>query len=206
MSQTGKNNLTDKINKYMPVEYFFPKAFYYKDELINEEENGRLVKAAYSLKREFPLSTRTNLYTTYGSVANILERSEFSILRKALIAEISEYLGILETRAGNKFTISDSWISISAPGNFERMHTHDGSYISGVYYIKTLHGCGNLYFEELLDNLWVSMRTKPENFNTISYKPADQRVVLFNSRVPHYVEENMSPDDRIALSFNVVIL
>ena len=190
----------------MPVEYFFPKAFYYKDELISEDENGRLVQAAHSLRQEFPVSTRSNLYTTYGSVPNILERSEFLVLRDALISEIGQYLGILETRTGNRYAISDSWISISAPANYERMHTHDGAYISGVYYIKTSPGCGNLYFEELLDNLWASVRTKPENFNTVSYAPIDRRVILFNSRVPHYVGQNMSEDERIALSFNIFIL
>ena len=33
----------------MPVEYFFPKAFYYQDELLSEDENGRLLQAARSL-------------------------------------------------------------------------------------------------------------------------------------------------------------
>jgi uncharacterized protein (TIGR02466 family) len=190
----------------MPVQYFFPKAFYYKDELISEDENKRLLQAAHSLRQEFPLSTRANLYTTYGSVPNILERSEFICLREALITEINSFLGILETHTVNSYSITDSWISISAPGNYERMHTHDGAYVSGVYYIKTLPDCGNLYFEELSDNLWASMRTKPENFNTISYTPAERRVILFNSRVPHHVGQNMSSGERVAVSFNIIIV
>ena len=86
------------------------------------------------------------------------------------------------------------------------MHTHDGSYVSGVYYIKTAHGCGELYFEELLDNLWASWRRKAEHFNTVSYTPVERRVILFNSRVAHPVGRNMSSKDRIALSFNVSLL
>ena len=190
----------------MPVEYFFPKAFFYKDELLSEDENGRLLHAARALRQEIPESTRTNLYTTYGSVANVLERSEFAVLRDALIAQIVEYLTILETREGNRWAITDSWVSISAHGNYERMHTHDGSYISGVYYIKTAPGCGELSFEELLDNLWASRRTKAENFNAVSYTPVERRVILFNSRVAHHVGRNMSSEDRIALSFNVSLL
>jgi uncharacterized protein (TIGR02466 family) len=190
----------------MPVEYFFPKAFYYKDELISEDENGRLLQAAYALRQEIPESSRTNLYTTYGSVANILERSEFAVLRDALIPQIVEYLAILETREGNRCVVTDSWVSISAPGNYERMHTHDGSYVSGVYYIKTAPGCGELYFEELLDNLWASRRMKAEHFNTVSYTPVERRVILFSSRVAHHVGQNMSSEDRIALSFNVSLL
>src|SRR5580700_9110059 len=96
----------------MPVEYFFPKAFYYKDELLSDDENGRLVQAARALRQEIPESTRTNLYTTYGSVANVLERSEFAVLRDALISRIVEYLAILETREGNQCVVTDSWVSI----------------------------------------------------------------------------------------------
>lgn len=190
----------------MPIEYFFPKAFYYKDELINEDANERLVEAAHSLRQEFPLSTRSNLYTTYGSVPDIFARSEFSVLHNGLINEIGQYLDILETRPGNKYAISDSWVSISSPGNYERMHTHDGSYISGVYYIRTAPDCGDLSFEELSDNLWASARTKPENFNTVRYAPKDRRLILFNSKIPHSVGQNLSSSERIALSFNIIIV
>ncbi len=190
----------------MPVEYFFPKAFYYQDELLSEDENRRLLQAARSLRHEIPESSRPNLYTTYGSVANVLERSEFAMLRAALIPSIAECLAILETREGNRCVITDSWVSISGPGNYERMHTHDGSYVSGVYYIKTAPGCGDLYFEELQDNLWASRRMEAEHFNTVSYTPVERRVILFNSRMAHHVGQNMSSEDRIAVSFNVSLL
>ncbi|RYY93677.1 MAG: hypothetical protein EOO11_19315 [Chitinophagaceae bacterium] len=190
----------------MPVEYFFPKAFYFQDALISEEANAQLVAAAHSLRREFPVSTRSNLYTTYGSVPDIFAREAFGALHEALVAQIHAYLELLETRPGNRFAITDSWVSISAPGNFERMHTHDGSYISGVYYIQTAPGCGDLLFEELSDNLWASARTKAVNFNAISYTPVDRRLILFNSKVPHAVGQNVSSTERIALSFNAVIV
>lgn len=58
------------------------------------------MQTARALRQEIPESSRTNLYTTYGSVANILERREFAVLRDALISQIVEYLAILETREG----------------------------------------------------------------------------------------------------------
>lgn len=190
----------------MPTEYFFPKAFYYEDGIVTEEENNNLIEAANQLVNEFPESTRSNLYTTYGSLPNILERKEFTKLRDAIVSHVNTFLNILETGQGNKYSITDSWVSISSPGNFERMHTHDGAYISGVYYINTLPNCGNLYFEELSDNLWASARSKKEHYNTVSYAPVERRVILFNSKVPHYVGQNESSGKRVALSFNIAIL
>lgn len=190
----------------MPAEFFFPKVFYFKDDLISEFENCSVCEAALALRLEFPKSTRANLYTTYGSIPNVLERAEFTHLRLALADQIGRYLEILETRPGLRCVITDSWVSISAPGNYERMHTHDGAYISGVYYLQAGLDCGNLYFEELSDNLWASLRSRPENFNSVSYAPKERRGIFFNSRVPHHVGQNASTQERIALSFNVALL
>lgn len=189
----------------MPAEFLFPKVFYFKDDLVSESENRHLCEAARALRSEFPKSTRVNLYTPYGSIPNVLERTEFSTLRLVLADEIVRYLEILETRPGLQCVITDSWVSISSPGNYERMHTHDGAYISGVYYLQTSPDCGNLYFEELSDNLWASLRSRPENFNSVSYTPKETRGIFFNSRVPYHVGQNASTQERIALSFNVAL-
>src|SRR5271170_7516448 len=116
----------------MPFEFFFPRTFYYRDQILSEADNAPLVDAAYALRRAFPRSTRPNLYTTYGSLADVLTGAAFAGLRQVLTAEIALYLEQIETRGHYQAVITDSWISISAPGNYERMHTHGGCYASGV--------------------------------------------------------------------------
>jgi uncharacterized protein (TIGR02466 family) len=190
----------------MPIEHFFPKIFYYKDAIVSKSENCVLIAETGRLRADFPVSTRDNLYTTYGSVANVLARAEFASLRAAIATAVQEYLTHLDTRDGTRYVISDSWVSISGPGDHERMHTHDGAYVSGVYYLQTTPNCGNLYFEELQDNLWASNRSKPELFNTVSYIPVERRLILFNSRIPHHVGRNRSTAERIALSCNIALL
>jgi uncharacterized protein (TIGR02466 family) len=189
----------------MPFELFFPKTFYYRDELIAEPDNRALVEAVHALRREVPESTRANLYTTYRSVANVLARAEFATLREAIAGEVALYLRQIETRDGYACAVSDSWVSVSSPGDYERMHVHAGAYVSGVYYIQTAADCGRLFFEEMNDNLWASNRSRTENFNTISYEPLERRLILFNSHVAHHVAQNRSVSERIALSFNVAL-
>jgi uncharacterized protein (TIGR02466 family) len=189
----------------MPFEFYFPKTFYYRDELLQEEENRQLVDAAHELRREFPESTRENLYTTYGSLATVLDREVFHLLRQAVFAEVMVYLQQIETRAGHSCFVTDSWVSISSPGNYERMHMHAGSYVSGVYYIQVAPDCGRIFFENMDDNLWASARTRLENQNSISYEPRARRLILFNSTMPHHVAQNRSGQERIALSFNVAL-
>jgi uncharacterized protein (TIGR02466 family) len=84
-------------------------------------------------------------------------------------------------------------------------YPHDGSYVSGVYYIQTAPECGRLCFETLSDNLWASARLQRENWNAVNFEPVERRMVLFNSQIPHYVSQNMSQIERIALSFNVAV-
>jgi uncharacterized protein (TIGR02466 family) len=189
----------------MPFEFYFPRTFYHRDDVLTPAENDALVDAARKLRQEFPHSTRPNLYTTYGSIADVLAGEAFAPLRRALVKDIQVYLEQLETSASCEAIITDSWISIAAPADYERMHTHDGSYLSGVYYIKTAPECGRLSFESLSDNLWASARVKRENWNAVNFEPVERRVVLFNSQVAHCVSQNMSQSERIALSFNVAI-
>ncbi len=189
----------------MPFEFYFPRTFYYRDDVLTEAENDTLVAAAQTLRQKFPQSTRPNLYTTYGSVADVLAGDTFAELRRALVTDIQAYLAQLETGASREAIITDSWISISAPGNYERMHTHGGSYVSGVYYIQAAPECGRICFEALDDNLWASARQQQENWNAVSFEPVARRVLLFNSQLPHCVAQNMSQSERIALSFNVAI-
>jgi uncharacterized protein (TIGR02466 family) len=190
----------------MPFEYHFPKMFDYRDGLLAVPEHEAARAAALALRDELPQSSRANLYTTYGSVANVLERAELAPLRLALQDEILLCLERLETRAGQRAVVSDAWISISSPGNFERMHTHGGAYLSGVYYIQTGPDCGKIGFEQLDDNLWASRRTARENWNSVSFEAVEGRLILFNSQVPHHVSQNMGATERIALSFNVALV
>lgn len=190
----------------MPFEFFFPKTFYYRDDLLSEKANNTLVDVALALRQEIPNSTRQNLYTTFGSVANLLTREPFHALRDALRDEVVLYLEQIETRSDKQWMISDSWVSISSPGNYERMHTHPGAYISGVYYIKAPPESGKIFFENLEDNLYYSGRSRRENYNVVSYEPWNRRLILFNSKVPHHVGQNLSDSERIALSFNVTAL
>lgn len=190
----------------MPFEYYFPKLIYFRDQLLEPAQHQQLLTAVQQIRHEFPTSTRKNLYTTYGNIANLLERPGFGVLQQALRAEVALYLAKLETRAQYRVEFSDAWVSISAPGNYERMHTHDGAYVSGVYYLQCPPACGAICFEELSDNLWASQRQQQENWNAVTFDAVEGRLLLFNSKLPHAVGQNCSDDERIALSFNVILM
>ena len=113
---------------------------------------------------------------------------------------------------------SNFWINISGKHNYNRLHSHNGSFISGVYYIKVPKNSGAIVFEnpscmfientfKKFDNLTFSGAEDFNSYNSPEWRiePLVGQLIMFPSYLRHYVEENQSDDDRISLSFNIMI-
>ena len=105
--------------------------------------------------------------------------------------------------------ISDLWFNINYYGSSNVPHTHKGSIWSGVYYIKTPENCGNLGFlNPNLVSTWdipksIMDETAKDNFTqTFFVEPEKNVLYIFPSWLQHFVDANMSKEERISLSFN----
>ena len=93
------------------------------------------------------------------------------------------------------------------------MHTHSGSIFSGVFYIKVPDRCGRLVLEDPSAQLMQSflkywhLEVEWNQYTSmvwnVSPDPGD--LVIFPSWMSHYVEPNMSDEDRISISFNTIV-
>ena len=114
---------------------------------------------------------------------------------------------------GKNIRVSNFWFNINRKKDHNKMHTHLGSIFSGVFYIKTPDKCGRLVLEDPSTQLMQSFLNYwhlDYEYNqytsmvwNISPDPGD--LVIFPSWMSHYVEPNMSDEDRISISFNTVI-
>jgi len=114
--------------------------------------------------------------------------------------EICDFLDIESTSSGH------GWINVNQYGNFNWSHTHPGSALSGVYYVKTSTDCGNIEFENPSMNLMTNMKVKKYNvFNSSSLMvPSEEGTLyIFPSWLPHKVHPNLSNEERISISFNL---
>jgi len=94
--------------------------------------------------------------------------------------------------------INNMWINYSPPGAYNVLHHHPTADISGVFYLKADKNSGDIIFptpypHELSPS--SSYRTKPER----------NMGVLFYSGLMHYVDVNRSDEDRISVSFNIIL-
>jgi len=78
------------------------------------------------------------------------------------------------------------WLNINYPGSYNAPHKHKGAFGSGVFYVKTPKGSGNLIFPSINKEI----------------KPKPGMMVLFDPHVLHGVAPNFSDDVRISFAFN----
>ena len=105
------------------------------------------------------------------------------------------------------FYLSSMWVNINSPGSYNLSHIHPMHFLSGVFYIKTPENSGSIVFENMFErNTSLSWVVNDDNIKA-SEKiiPEEGKMLLFNSYLPHRIEQNNSLSDRISISFDVDI-
>jgi uncharacterized protein (TIGR02466 family) len=101
----------------------------------------------------------------------------------------------------------ECWANVNCKYAYNDVHNHPNAMLSGVYYVKAQADCGEL---ALLDprkqaNVMLpgfSERT-PLNSPLQRFAPEVGRLVIFPSWLEHGVDQNLSDEDRISISFNI---
>ena len=105
--------------------------------------------------------------------------------------------------------ISNMWAIINTGGSANSRHQHGNSTISGAYYVRAPKNCGDIVF---YDPRPAPVFCYPEakgsnllNAHINSITPEEGALILFPSYLDHSVNENLSNDERIVISFNIII-
>ena len=112
-----------------------------------------------------------------------------------------------------EFYMQNSWAVRHLPGDEAQSHTHAGSLISGVYYLHTPKGSGNITFqkEHSYTNLFPqSVNFAYDEFNLVNCEKCtieveEGKILLFPSHLSHFVEKNNTSEDRYSLAFNFYV-
>lgn len=101
------------------------------------------------------------------------------------------------------------WSIINARNSYNLRHFHPNCNLSAAYYVKAKENCGNIKFFDPVDAKVMSAPAK-KKFNDLSaeaikFIPEEGDLLIFPSYLHHAVEENLSGEDRIVISFNISI-
>ena len=105
--------------------------------------------------------------------------------------------------------INNMWAIINIGGSANLRHQHGNSTISGAYYVRAPNNAGDIvFYDPRPAPVYSHPNVKKPNIlnaqvNGIS--PKEGALVLFPSYLDHSVNENLSKDERIVISFNIRI-
>jgi uncharacterized protein (TIGR02466 family) len=132
----------------------------------------------------------------------VLEQPGFALLREAIRAACLSAL--TEMGRGNKAFTLQSWINLHDRGGFNYLHMHEGSLLSGSFYLQVPPGAGDFVFRDPRPGvIHGSLKgTVVNGHSDIHLRPSTGLLVLFPCWMEHYVEVHDSSDPRITLAFN----
>ena len=167
------------------------------DELLSSIDASSLKKyealtgeAVTSFNKQF------NIFTDFPPTLSLLLQSRLDIC-------INQYVN---TYGCLKVNIVNSWISYQYPHSKLVKHTHPGSHISGVLYLRADEKSSPIYFYN--PNPFATFTSRANHGNDftrehVKFTPKTGDLLIFPSWLSHGsdIEENMS-EERIILSFN----
>ena len=120
--------------------------------------------------------------------------------------EISEFCKSINLGI-NEIVIPQMWINVNKKNDWNAIHLHGQYNLSGTYYVKVPKDSGQIVFRDprpaaMTNNFMVNRFDKGE-FRKI--KPIEGLLILFPSYLEHFVEPSNADEDRISISFDVVI-
>lgn len=134
----------------------------------------------------------------------ILNRPVFGPLQAAIRA-CCDHAFAQMGQQGRSFAL-ESWINIHDRGGFNFLHLHDGTLLSGVFYLQAPPGSGRLTFRDPRPGV-LNSPFKGEGANAekeVQLVPAAGLVALFPHWLEHHVEPHGNDTPRIAISFNAL--
>jgi|GEM_PF-393668 len=164
------------------------------------------VHAALALRAASPRPAgRTNRQGWNSEDMAVLEQPVFAPLQQAIHAGCVSALR--EMGVGDSAFRLQSWINMHDRGGFNFLHVHEGSLLSGSFYLKVPSGSGKFVFRDPRPGV-VHGYVKgavPNGYSDIQLAPDAGLLVLFPCWMEHYVEPHDSDEPRIAIAFNAVL-
>jgi len=105
--------------------------------------------------------------------------------------------------------IINMWAIINKGGSANFRHQHGNSTISGAYYVRAPKNCGDIVFYDPrpapVYHYPKALSSNLLNAQQNGISPKEGGLILFPSYVDHSVNENLSNEERIVISFNIGI-
>jgi len=151
--------------------------------IVDDETNAKIIEEIRNSGDKQDYKTNVKAYMTDWQMK---DKPGFDLLEKKII-QVATFLSKQYYNKTIKLRVDNLWGMIYKKGDHAIVHDHWPALYSGVYYIKAPKGGGDITFPQLKQKV----------------TPKDNMMILFDGHTRHGVTENLSDEERIAVSFNV---
>jgi uncharacterized protein (TIGR02466 family) len=194
------------------IEAWFPTPIYNTKlegedlELMQEEMLDVFAKEKDNFKKSPYWQRDQHSVTDYTFEKNILDDHACENAYRQISKHVVNYLsGLgLDPLLVPDFKITASWLTSTKEHEYTRRHSHGHVDIAGVYWVQTNGEDGELYFvspNQLVRQGYMFQRI-PFLQNV---KPEVGTMMMWPGHLEHGVNFNTTPNERVSLSFNVLI-
>ena len=165
---------------------------------------AKVLTTLETLRRDLPT---LELRQGWQSEQTLHLRDEFQELISCVNDATKSVLRFL--RIGQEaFEITGCWATILAKGALHKAHSHQNNFLSGVYYVRTQPGADTINFHDPRSQTYVIrppvVELSAENTDQVVVKVTNGTLLIFPSYLEHSVDDNMSEEERISISFNIM--
>ena len=188
----------------MIIEKFFPTFVYGKDVELN---NNQLTQDIVNWSNQDKGVSKTN-YKGWHSTTDMHTKPEYSQLITELMRMQKEIYD--NEHMDRHAVLGNMWANINPPGGLNQPHIHPNALFSGVYYVKSQPKAGRLKIYDPRPGAQMYMPTRKSGdpgrdmWRDVNIEPIEGRIIMFPAWLWHSVEENISDDIRISVSFNFI--
>mgnify|MGYP003148237229 FL=1 len=180
----------------------FPTTIHYYDNVLEDKQLNNIIEFLEKQGKE-----KIKLNETWQSSPDIYNHVKFKTLVKKIMDVSKNYLDEMNWVYSN-YEITDMWANVNPPNNFHRPHMHSNNVLSGVFYLKSDQNA-NIVFADPRPQAHI---IEPEitnwqlnNSQNWYYISTVNRLILFPSYLSHHVPVNKSNQNRISISFNIML-
>ena len=171
---------------------------------LRETVNAKILATLAEMRRDLPA---LGLGQGWQSEQTLHERAEFQNLTSCVDDATKSILQFL--RIGyDAFEITGCWATVLSKGAIHKAHSHPNNFLSGVYYLRTHPGADTINFHDprtqasVIRPLVVELTAA--NTDQVVVKVTNGTLLMFPSYLQHSVDANMSEEERISVSFNIM--
>ena len=182
------------------------------DQINNFESiNSELKNYIYQEQEKDPDGIKKSNFKGWHSESFDLKNENL----KNFINEISKNIGAAVNDMGwdleaQIVKITNMWAIINKNKAFNERHHHGNSALSAAYYVKAENNASNIvFFDPRQANVFhhpAAKKANDLNGQVKSITPKAGTLFLFPSYIEHKVEENLSDEERIVVSFNISLI